>query len=374
VSAGATEARAEPPSRASANDLFLSPSLYPCRLRLRPDRIEFVPMTREGYRAANFLGPDLAERSSGVVTLALDELRQLRARAAGPARRCALIFHTAFCGSTLLSRCLEALDALVLKEPHILVDVCVVRQALRQGEGWRARASDFVMSLASRTVGSGQHRPMRWAASLEELVLDLTSRSFEPGQTVVAKLNDACNASMPELAGPRSLFLHSSLPDFVASVCKSPERRQWIRQRTTAAGALIERCGYTAPASGGDPDAFAAASQWLTYLALFEACVRASGARAPASLSTAELLADPAVVLQRVCRHLGCPATAQEIERSLASETQRHAKRPRLIFDPAARRLEQASLQRELRREIDGAVRWASRFRELDGPLPNRLS
>ena len=137
-------------------DVWTSPDHFPIRIEPWGNKVVFVPLTRSLYRTLAFLDDRYVPMHVSWET-SLSSLAD-----AGPAhtahdrRPVHAIFHVAFCGSTLVSRCLDRLSgALVLKEPFPVHDIGFVKRhdplMRHRPEDWKA-AFDVLMRLLARTA------------------------------------------------------------------------------------------------------------------------------------------------------------------------------------------------------------------------------
>ena len=122
------------------------------------------------------------------------------------------IFHTAYCASTFLSRCLDVEGISVgLREPQLLLDAANAKRLQ-----WRS----------STTSLDHSHMP--------KLALALLQKHAAPSEKLVIKPINSVNNIIPELlqvtALPRSLMLYTDARNFVLSTLKKGEGgKQTIR-------------------------------------------------------------------------------------------------------------------------------------------------
>src|SRR3569623_1173442 len=156
------------------------------------------------------------------------------------------VFHTAFCGSTLLSRTLDALGAFVLKEPQVLGALCGIRRSIvPSSQRWLDRLTAPLKRGISRVSGSGTMRSLKWNRAVQAAVLELLARPFHGHEPVVVKMNDDCNELMSELTPRTGIFLHGTLTEFLTAVLKFPDRREWMRRRFGCYEPASRRCVNT---------------------------------------------------------------------------------------------------------------------------------
>ena len=293
------------PVLAAIEQINHSPDLFPTRIDYDAGQVLLAKMSPRWYRESSFLEPN---RIKGHCTV-LASLDWLTGNPA-PARWSAtsLIFHTAFCGSTLMTRAVESLyHCMSLREPEPL------------------------SSLLDYTRERGYPDPAEDGAtrSAYSTLFGLLSRSYHPEQGVLIKTSDKANALMPTLVNWRGatpvLFMYTPLSEFLAGCLRSAGRRQWIRERYLLMRPYAEELlGFGEEVVVAD-DAIGemAALYWCYNLTLFyQAHEVASGHLY--SLDFNAFLADPMNTLQATARAFGLSPlpdvdAAQALENVLGS-------------------------------------------------------
>ena len=161
-----------------------------------------------------------------------------------------LIFHSAYCCSTLLARAFDIPGtSFGLKEPQILNDVT----------GLQSRGGD----------------PRQVAAAMDVALL-LLARPLGLGEVNVVKPSNLLNPFIPLVTAMRrdvrGLLLHAPLEIFLASVArKEIEGRTWVRELMWKLMQLgqAERFGFTSDELYRHTDLQGAAVGWLAQHALF---------------------------------------------------------------------------------------------------------
>ena len=310
------------------------------------DRVRFVHVPRARHRAIPFLteallGDDPATHEE----TAADCLRLVRP---GPLH---FLFHSAFCGSTLL---IGALDrpgvAMGLSEPLILNDMVGLR---RRG---------------------GQPSAV---ARLGDVATRLLARPFGPAEAVVVKPSNVVNplaellmALRPEA---RAVFLYAPLETFLISVArKGLHCRLWVRELLD--GYLQE--GFVAPLGMGPAEIFrqtdlqVAAVGWLAQHGHFARLAGKLGPGRIATLDAERMTAAPAAAIEAVARHFGLALDPQAATAAFA----RHSKSGE-AYSPGARASDYAASRTAYGEEVSMVVAWAEKVAEaagiaLDPPCP----
>ena len=268
-----------------------------------------------------------------------------------------LLFHSAFCGSTLLTRALaEPGAAMGLSEPVILNDVVGMRN--------RGAAPAAVARAA-------------------DLALRLLARPFAPGEGVVIKPSNLLNpfaelllALAPEA---RALFLHAPIETFLVSVVrKGLPCRLWVRE-------LMEgylKAGIVAPLGITPEDVFrqsdlqVAATGWLAQHRLFAALAGRIGPARLRTLTSEQLTGDPVRVITAAAAHYGLALGPAAIARIAAGPAFTRHSKSGAAFTPDQRRDEYAAARAAHADEIDMVVAWAHQVAQHAGiamDAPNAL-
>lgn len=245
------------------------------------DRVRFVRVPRERHAAIPFLtDARLGDAGPYAELAAAEALRDARP---GPAH---FLFHSAFCGSTMLVRAFDRPGlAMGLSEPVMLNDVV----------GFRRRGAD-----------------PRGVARAADLATRLLARPFAPGEAVVIKPSNVVNP-LAELVlalrgEARAVFLYAPLETFLISVArKGLECRLWGRE--LAEGYLAE--GYLAPLGFGPAELFRqsdlqiAAVGWLAQHLHFTRLAAKLGPDRLRFLDAETMTADPARAIAAAAAHFG---------------------------------------------------------------------
>ena len=331
---------------ASKNDLdalweniFESPELYLQSFDIAQNTMTFTPMTEETYRSTSFLDERIHRPQSVNARVDMNDFIDTFENARPTPRPLGFIFHTAFCCSTLLARCVQELEeTLVLKEPVPLRTL---------SEGW-------FDSTKART-----NRRMR------DMLGVLLSRRFG-AEAVVVKATSVCNNIMPELLEmhdeTRAVFIYSSLEESIASFLKNPERRQEAREFLFSMKNLLPQ-DVTIEDCQRLIDASVVAVLWVLQVGLYceLASTRFSGRLV--ALNCNQLLADPVGAVLLTAKHLGIKSSRSAVEDVVSgSAFAMHAKVPKFAFSREDRRTDLQRLAGTYGDEIRCASEWVRRL------------
>ncbi len=310
------------------------------------------------YRDSLFLDERIALRDPVRAVVPLAELSR---RLGDRPPQADFIFHVGHCGSTLLSRLLEAAaGVLALREPVPL----------------RALAA----FLRDRDHPLGLVAPEAYPA-LERTVLGLLSRRFDDTRKTVLKATSDCGvlaqSALDHDPHNRAVCLTLSLEQFLATMLRSELRRQEtahfaqsrladLHRRLGAEDIRIYRLGI------GELTAMSWASSMLTL-----ARARERFAERVLWLDFVDLLDDFEGVLARVCDFLELGATAADVARAVnGGLLENYSKDPTLRYGRAAREAELDRCRRRHGDQIDAGRRWAERLvadRPEAAPLGGQL-
>lgn len=249
------------------------------------------------------------------------------------------IWHTAFCGSTLLARCLDKAGvSLALREPDALMHAASIQR----------------------------HRSAQEAQLALKVTLALLLRGFEAGERVTLKPTNAANNMMqgafalhPE---GRSVFLTSQLRHFLLSIAKKGEAgRAFIRQLFS----LFLRDGH--PLANSEPsqllgltDLQIAALVWHLQIDGMRAAAHAFPGHKVLWVEDDAFLDEPAAILKAVCAHLDIPLSDEECQ-SVANGPllQKNSKLGDVKYTPQKRLEERDAIAAHYGEELDMIITWS---------------
>ena len=307
------------------------------------DSVHFVKVTREAHRAATFLTDDHLPTSSEPAVV-----RRAEAIAeASPPAPLHFIFHSAFCGSTLLARAFDIEGvAMGLKEPVILNDLV----------GWRQRGGERAQI----------------ARALDHS-LALLSRPFAPGEAVIVKPSNVVNGLIPVMMTMRpaakALLLYAPLRVYLRSIAKKGMwGRLWVRDLLVKlAKEGLVGFDFTTEDYLRQTDLQAAAVGWLAQHALFLRLVEKFGPDRVRMLDSEMLMARREESLGALVRHYGLPLDTKDVEAILGGPAfTRHSKTGG-AFDVEGRAAEHREAEAAHREEVDKVAIWAEAIAKQAG-------
>jgi hypothetical protein len=313
------------------------------------DLIHFRFVPREAQRSMTFL----TDHEIGDAPLSVHSRADCLAEAKRhqwPTPR--LIFHSAYCCSTLLARAFDIPGvSFGLKEPQILNDVIGLQ--LRRGD------------------------PRQVAAAMDAALL-LLARPLGAGEVNVVKPSNLINPLLPLFTAMRTnirgLLLHAPLKTFLGSIArKEIEGRAWVRELMWKLIQLgqAERFGLTDEDLYRQTDLQVGAVGWLAQQALFaQAAESHAGFR---TLDSETLMARPAECLAALGRLFDLTLDAEAVAKGPAFRT--HSK-DRSAYSPDQRQQERDRGEELHAREINIVLTWAERMAshaQIPMQLPSSL-
>ena len=286
-------------------------------------------------RSAPFLHGD-AMKPLEKVALPVDSVE--RNAASTPAAPIHFLFHTAFCGSTLLVRALEETGTVAgLREPAILLNV--YHRFAKGREAEETRRLDLALKLLRRPVDG---RP-----------------------AVLAKPSCFVNPLIPRFMNrvpdAKAILLHSDLRIFLLAIAKrGASGRSWGRQ-------VFANCRRTIPLQFAfspedllqQTDLQVAGLAWLMRRWLFDRVASDFGPARIIQLGSERLFDDPATVVMEASRFLGFDVSA-EVAEGLAHGPlfQWHSKEAGRRFGADERFKELAKVRAAHGAEVEPTARW----------------
>jgi len=259
-----------------------TPDLFPARIRFADDKAYFVKMSPQWYSDSVFLDPARI-KGTYVIESNLQWAQSIAENTSWHPTN--FIFHTAFCGSTLMAQALDAMfNSLPLREPEVLGNVL------------------FYL----RSQAGNDEEKFAWL----QRVVSLLSRSYAPQQYVVIKTNDNANPLMLDLLKWRDdlpiLFMYTPLREFLVGCLKADNRRTWIRQRYNAVKTLAPALLNTEVEFNVDENEYGemAAVYWVYNIALYHSAWQFSHQNIR-SLDFNDMLARPRESVETCARLFG---------------------------------------------------------------------
>ena len=266
------------------------------------------------------------------------------------------LFHSAFCGSTLVTRALDRPGlAMGLSEPQLLNDIV----------GFRRRGA-----------------PPQAVARAADGALRLLGRPFAAGEAVVIKpsnlLNPLADLLLAVQPNAQALFLYAPLETFLISVVrKGLHCRLWVRELLE--GFMREgyaEFGFTPEDYFRQSDLQVAAVGWLAQHRHFAMLAAKYGPARIATLDADLMTAQPARAMAAVIAHYGLAADAAAVSEIVAGPAFSHHSKSGAAFTAEQRTTEYAQARAAYGEEIGMVTVWAERVAETFGiamAAPNAL-
>jgi hypothetical protein len=338
--------------------LFETPDLYVRDVDWKTCEAICLRMSRDAYARSSFLDHRTiadAEGDSRLPVVALMDAYGRQRPRLGPSM---FIAHTALCGSTLLTRCIDIPGTcMTYREPYLFHNLSGI---------WRLGLQD----KAHARIG-------RREPPILDLALALCARTYGHEERSVVKLSDTCTSLLPSILarspGSRILLMYHELERFLLAMLRHESRRQYIRNMRIRAEADLRAAGRQDVTSQEDlSDARCAALVWLGLIYPYRRLLAEAPDRVR-SLNAATFLDHPADTLEKLDEFFDLRIGRERLQARLAGGAMsRDAKHTERTFDADRYKADLKSAAEDLRQEIDDAVAWTERVTAGE-PLPSEL-
>jgi hypothetical protein len=257
------------------------------------------------------------------------------------------LFHSAFCGSTMLARALDRPElAMGISEPLVLND----------SVGFRRRGAET-----------------RAVARMADAAMRLLARPFGAGETVIVKPSNIINPLAELLLALRPeakmVFLFAPLETFLISVArKGMHCRLWVRELLE--GYVREGfvdLGFETQDYFRQSDLQIAAVGWLAQHVHFAKLAEKLGAGRIATLDADRMAYDPAAAIGAVLKHYALAHDATIVEDIVAGPAFARHSKSGVEFTPEQRKAEYAVARAAYGDEIAMVLQWAEAVADTAG-------
>lgn len=331
------------------NEVIDNPDFLAYKFDFNSENVAFLPLERDEIRQVSCLKREYIEAGRQLIEVPLAELVDLvnephQAITDNPPR---FIFHTAYCGSTFLSRCLDVDGVSVsLREPQLLLDAANAKRLQ-----WRSKSTglDF------------RHLP--------KLALVLLQKHATVSEKLIIKPINSVNNIIPELlqitGSGKSLMLYTDARNFVLSALKKGEGgKQTIRSMFD-----LLRCDFPHLSNLQlthtihMTDLRVIMTLWRLQLEQAEQALRQySSENRMASLYGEKLIDDPLEVLRAANEFLELGLSAEQLHAIVNSDTRFiDAKNKEERFSPQKRKMLYERLEEFYGDDLDDGLEWLVR-------------
>ena len=322
-------------SSPTLHDVVMNPEWVPHTYDAEGTNLTFADVPREARSELTFLSDeDFAGRFAKAAFPVPSVAAEVQAATRGPIH---FIFHTSFCGSTLLARALDIPGASVaLREPDVLIN------------------------LANRLTRSddGANRERL------ELVLKLLERPFAPDENVIVKPTNFANRLVEPLLAmrpdSRAVLLYSDVETFLRSLLKRGMFGRIFGRRMFAQVSNWSplNLGYSAAELLQQTDVQIAALAWLKQIHHFDSIVRTFPKRVFVC-DAAKLLANPAQMIEQVQSLFGLRLIDSQVEEIASGPVfSKHSKFSDRDYDSIVRDEEHKAASETHAEELTMVVQW----------------
>ena len=275
------------------------------------------------------------------------------AAAGAPSAPLHFIFHTSFCGSTLLARALDIPGRSVsLKEPDVL------------------------LYLANRLARDGDQA----ARQSLDTILRLLARPYSAGETVIVKPSNLANRTLAPALNwnpqTRAVLLYSSLPTLLRSLAKKGIwGRVFGRQLyRNLAGWTSLKLGFGPVETFDQTDLQIAALAWLMHIHQFHQVARLFGPDKVMLLNSDEFLGNVGTTLGTVAGFLGLGLDDKALEDVASGPVFSVHSKLSQAYSPGDRDRDHAAVDAAHGEEFDVVLKWIAAVADHAGmPLQPAL-
>ena len=311
--------------------------------------LSFVKTTKAALSEASFLDARFDVAGLQGVSFGLEELLQHTnsANTLAPVEP-KFIFHTAFCCSTLLARCLDFPGCSVsLKEPEVLMELSNYQRVKHK----------LLSSPADERA-------------IYQLVTFLLFRPFAEGELVVVKptntVNNIIDPLMAAHKNSKALLLHSDLKSFMLSTLKKGERgRSFARQLFklfSMDSQEVQQLEHQQLMAMTDMQI--AAITWHLQWENFFATTQQFSSNQVRSLHCDRLLSNSAEMLSKVVECLDASVLQRNFDQLMANAPlKKNAKEADQAFSATDRNNEYRNIEQQFSATLETIIPWAEQLR-----------
>jgi hypothetical protein len=335
-----------------------NPSLYPQNLDLARQGVLILQLDEAAFRAASFLDDRILSPQLQGRWVPFAEIEPWLLPPASP-RPLHFIFHTGHVGSTLVSRLLDDVGAVLgVREPLPLRTL-----AMALGD----------IDAAHALVG-----PAQWKALLN-FHLACWGRGYADTQSVIVKATSSagqcCQPILDALPEARALLLNLQPEPYLATLLAGPNSYLDLRGQ---AQDRAKRLFAVAPSQARPLHTLSlgeiAAMTWTVETLVHRDVERRFGSRTM-RVDFDAFLEAPDVALREICGHLRLAAPDSSFAHVATSPTlTRYSKAPELDYTPDLRREVLAESRVRNAEEIRNGMRWIETFARQHPDLASTLS
>lgn len=334
----------------TVHEVVSDSSWYPHAIDLEKGELLFLKTSAVELSAASFLDQRFAPSASRSAVVRIDDV--LAAMPDQLPSRPRYIFHTAFCCSTLLARCLDyPSKSVALKEPQILMMLANYKRTKHA----RLSSKENTMQLFRMTSWL-LFRPLLDAQNVEQKIV------IKPTNTV----NNIIGELLAVHAQSKAIFLHSDLQSFLISLLKKGEEGRAFGRNLfnifQMDSAEAQQMAY--PQLMRMTDMQIGAVSWHLQLENFLDALATPSAANIRSLHCDQLLAQPDEVISKVVSHLELPELNDDFEAlMLSAPLGSDAKTPDQTFSANDRKAQHSETRHRYADSLDIILPWAKQLR-----------
>lgn len=336
-------------------DLLFKPEYYLNSVDLGAGQCHFLKLGDDAYRRSSFMDHRLRSQTGESMQAPFAVLESMVREHQASSRPSPVhyIFHTAFCCSTLISRCLDIEGiSRAVREPAVLMQMANYK---RTGDAYPVNGNPWPGLLST--------------------VLFLVAKPRSDGEIVLIKPTNAANnladeiIRMPQTGGV--LLLYSKLEQFLVSILKKGEEgRAFVRRLFNVIRRDSERTNALPLESLAQlTDMQIAAFVWYLQMDAYLKLLADFPNAVIRTLDCDTFLTSPLTTLVKLCHLFEMRVEKGALEAIVAGpDFTRHSKDDSRDYDSSARSFEYEQIVREHRITLDGILAWSEGLRP-EGPI-----
>lgn len=342
----------------SAQQIFKTAHIYFGAINLKNNTFTCHQMQRDDYVQNSFLDDRLISSGDRFNTNTEALLSACDQKISTPLKRLSFIFHLAFGGSTLISRCLDKPGVcLAYKEPYLIHQLSFLTR-----KNWIYKTID--------------NEPRILDKKLAGLSIDLLSRTFDPEELPLIKPSESCNNLIASLLNSRpyakGIILYTNLTSFAVSMLKHKTRRDYMKASLTRAQTDLEHMGFKTLKYDGLTDGEAVAYLWFSQMVHFYSLLK-DDALPLRSLYAPNFFDRPVEVLMALSNYYNMQHEEADFQKHVENGAfTKDAKFSDKTYNAQTELKEKEAAQQKLQNEIDQAYRWIEDIKKTS-PFPDRL-
>ena len=318
-----------------------------CNIDPNSRSFQFIHTPREVLKSNNFADQHYTENPSAakLISIPFDEIEKA-INTDDLDNKCHYIFHSAFCGSTLLSKSLDYEgNSVGIREPHVLFQLSTMK-----------RANPLVAAQSAEWM------------KMFKLAFYFLSRPYNDGEITLIKPSNAMNNLIPELLNisksNKSLFLFSTLKEFlISNLKKGLEYETFVNSSLEVLYSNYVPSDHDEQINEVDPFKISplrrAALLWVVQMAQFQFYFKHLPDERKSKLSFSEFISEPEKTLTEYNQFFQLGFGEDTVNNIAHSELfSKHAKGEKADYNLEMKKEEDNKIIEQNRQQIEETLEW----------------